>query len=286
MLENTRKYFQGIPTDAAAAAAAAAQFGLPPLSTHHHLHLNGGSSGKTAAVVMSSGGGGSGSSSEPPSPATDRFVAYHHQPHLRYSYQPYSSPGHYPRTAVDPKPAAYQHHHFQPPAPPLYPPPQQHQPPAAASSTPSSSSSSAAASSSSSPSSSPYKPSPYQLPPAVTMKQLQSSPFKLTARTPPPNLYNGGKHFTPPKSSSPLSAYAALPKSSSYTTVPKPPQSPFAAVSKEKHSAGPQPPETTPYFNRTPPTSSSHAGQPQPPSLDRDFLRFKPIQTPPSPPHR
>lgn len=251
MLENTRKYFQGIPTDtasaaAAAAAAAAAQLHYPPpLPPSHHLHHNG-SGGRTS---MSS------SSSEPPS-AADRFAGYHH-PHLRYNFQPYSSPGHYPRTAVDPKPAAFQHHHFQPPPLQQY----HHQLP------PSSSSSS------------PYK-SPYQLQPPPIKQQQQpppaQSPFKPTvaSRSSPPVV--GKPH--PKQSQSP---YAVVSKTN---TIAPPPQSPFTAP-KEHHATGlqqPSVPETPPptplsshYYNRT------TLQQQQQQAIDRDYLRFKPIQTPP-----
>ncbi|XP_025190680.1 protein piccolo-like isoform X1 [Melanaphis sacchari] len=278
MLENTRKYFQGIPTDAAstaaaAAAAAAAQLHFPPpLPPSHHLHHNGGGGGRSS---MNSSSSSSSSSSEPSSAAaTDRFAGYHH-PHLRYNFQPYSSPGHYPRTAVDPKPAAFQHHHFQPPSTLQYHQQQQqhqqqlHQLPLSASS--------------SSPPS-PYK-SPYTLqplpPPPLTVKQQQPPPSQFKpmsiARSSPPAAATD-KQYSPPKP--PQSPYAVVPKP---TPGAPQPQSPFTAP-KEQQPSVPETPPPSPhsshYYNRT-----SHSGLQQQ-AIDRDYLRFKPIQTPPPPPNR
>ncbi|XP_022181429.1 putative RNA exonuclease pqe-1 isoform X2 [Myzus persicae] len=281
MLENTRKYFQGIPTDAAstaaaAAAAAAAQLHFPPpLPPSHHLHHNGG--GRSS---MNSSSSSSSSSSEPSSAAaTDRFAGYHH-PHLRYNFQPYSSPGHYPRTAVDPKPAAFQHHHFQPPSQLQYhhqqqQPQQQQQnhhqlPPSASSS-----------SSPPSPYKSPYTMQPLQPPPPLTVKQQQQQPspsqFKpmSAARSSPPTSASG-KQYSPPKP--PQSPYAVVPKPTSGAPQP---QSPFTAP-KEQQPSVPETPPPSPhsshYYNRT-----THSGLQQQ-AIDRDYLRFKPIQTPPPPP--
>ncbi|XP_008184764.2 protein piccolo, partial [Acyrthosiphon pisum] len=280
MLENTRKYFQGIPADAAstaaaAAAAAAAQLHFPPpMPPSHHLHHNGGGGGRSS---MNSSSSSSSSSSEPSSAAaTDRFPGYHH-PHLRYNFQPYSSPGHYPRTAVDPKPTAYQHHHFQPPSPLQYHHQQQqqqqqqqhhHQLP------PSTSSSS---SSPPSPYKSPYSLQPLQ-PPPLTVKQQQQPPpsqFKpmSAARSSTP-VSAAGKQYSPPKP--PQSPYAVVPKPTSGA-----PHSPYTAPKEQQPSVPETPPpspQSSHYYNRT-----THSGLQQQ-AIDRDYLRFKPIQTPPPPP--
>ncbi|XP_050425534.1 lysine-specific demethylase 9 [Adelges cooleyi] len=255
MLEKTRKYFQGIPTDG--------QLELPHQMHPHHPDAN----GRTAM------------NSEPSSAAAERF-GYH--PHMRYTYQPYSSPGHYPRTAVDPKPAAFQSQ-FQPPSTVFQKRQQLFL-------------STAAASATGPPS--PYK-SPYQQPQQQQQQHIKppaaqqpQSSFKVTPpqpvpqqqqqqQPPPPPQHHQSPYKYAPSKPQQQSPYPPAPVPSPYT-ISKPSQSPFT-VPKEQQG-GVQPPtvpETPPptphshYLNRN--TVSSHSQALQ----DRDYLRFKPIQTPP-----